>query len=835
MLRLLFYPNQYTSISEAQAHELSWEDFKDIVLREAEVVPNKGSEAQYFPGEMIEGADSKGDTSVESVHLYCADCDNITPAQYQQLLDIIQQENWECAVHSTYSHHAQIQENGNYRVRVVFTLSRPVLADEWRLFWANMFVTLKSMPDEQTAHPSKHFLAASMSSGEEAREARIYEEFDGTPIDVEEMLERHGIKKIAHAEVESFEIGKETITGNMYAECVSRRRRGDDAKVANALKAAAAKNPYAETGAREATLFAIAGLLAHEFPRGNPDDLCEPLRYSIEFEEKRGGPKYSEFRDKVIRRQRDLLQRAAVKRMEAAKEAARVAAIKAVVEEFTPESLEPYIKSCGEKFVFKDLKDRLVLIHRNGFYVFDGDGYKYATAMSLLANVRKYLQFRAEEHLDFSYYFPSEGNKPPVPKSNDAFVKDHGDTVDQVRYTYLGHSWYDPKKSILQLSEVESPTRLVPERCPKVEAWMRVACPDERLRKKWEQWMAQYANTQRALVGLVLNGPSGTGKSAFAEGMAKMHGDAPPCSMANYLSAFNSEVLLNPLVFADECLPEINGRVPTDKLRTLISSGTHEVNRKGQPIAILDGFVRTIMAFQNLKKFDFGRGHTREDIEAIEKRFLFIELMAEASEYFDYDLFVTHKALIKHAMYLSQTMPRSSDRFGVDTAGADHVVSGDPVAMCVADWLIEYLMQKMFSSQEVQKSNKRVSAFINKERLFVNVTLIRKEWEQFKPSSNKFQPSQQQLAEAIRSMAVTGKAARVRMASGHESFWELKTSILKSRAVALDLCSEEQFDLMMKIPHELSFKGKTFILTDAEKQERIEALKLYRGKSEGVG
>lgn len=833
MLRLLFYPNQYTSIFDAQAYELSWEDFKEIVLRDVEVVPNKGSEAQYFPGEMREGAESKGDSSVQNVHLYCLDADDITPDQFQEAVAIIKQENWSCAVHSTYSHYEQIQKNGNYRVRFVFPLSRPVLADEWRLFWANCFVTFKALPDEQTAHPSKHFLAASVPPGSGPREARIYQEFEGHPIDVDEMLTRHGIKKIADAEVESFEIGKERISGNMLAECVARRRRGEDAKIGNALKAAAGKNPYAEAGAREATLFAIAGLLAQEFPRGNPDDLCEPLRYSIEQEERRGGPKFSEFRDKVIRRQRDLLRRAAIKRIESAQEAARIASIRADVQEFTPESLAPYLKSCGDKFTFKDLKDRLILIHRNGFYVFYGGGYKYATSMSLLANIRKYLLFRAEEHLDFSYYFPAEGEKPPTPKTNDAFVKDHGDTVDQVRYTYDGCSWYDPDESVLYLSEVRSPLRLVPERSAQVEAWMQAACPESRIRKKWEQWMAQYPNTKRALVGLVLSGPTGAGKSAFASGMARMFGTSPPCSMANYLSNFNSEVLFNPLVFADESLPEINGRVPTDKLRTLISSGTHEVNRKGQPIAILDGFVRTIMAFQNLKKFDFGRGHTREDIEAIEKRFLFINMKAEASEFFDYDLFVTNSALIKHAMYLAQTVPRTADRFGVDTSGTDNVVSGDPVAMCVADWLMEYLLQKMYSSADVKMSNKRVSAFINKGSVFANVTLIRKEWDQYKPSHTKHQPTQQQLAEAIRSMSVNGVATRVRMSSGHESFWEIKSSILRTRAMILDLCSPEQFDLLLKISHELHFKGNTFPLTDGERMARMEALKMFGVKEAG--
>lgn len=834
MLRLLVYPSQFTNFSAAEAHELSWADFKEIVLKEAQVVQSKGSEPQYFPGTMREGSESKGDASVDRVFLYCLDADNITPREYEKVVETVQAEGLECVVHSTYSHYKQRKENGNYRVRFIFPLSRPVLADEWRLFWSNCRLTFHSIADGTTAAPSKHYLMPSMPPGPEALAEKIYREFSGKPIDVDTMMSRHGLKKLADAEVESFDIGKEAITGSMFQEMVSRKRKGDDVKVVNALKSGLAKNAYAEAGTREATLFAIAGLLAHEFPRGNPDDLCEPLRYSVEYEEKRGGPKYVEFRDKVIRRQRDLLQRAAIKRMEAAKEAAHIAQVKDKISEFTEESLEPYLRSCGNRFKFKDMKDRLVLVHRNGFYVFDGAGYMYATNVSLLATIRKCLRFRAETHLDFDYFFPTEGGKPPVPKTPDAFIKDHGDVIKQVRYNYEGTSWYDPETCVLSLSDVQSPARLVPERIPEVEEYMRMACPDPVSRKQWEQWMAQYPNTDKALVGLVLTGSTGVGKSAFAAGMAKMHGNNPPGSMANYLSNHNSQLLSNPLVFADESLPEIQGRVPTDKLRTLISSATHEVNPKGQPIVVLDGFVRTIMAFQNLKKFDFGRGHTREDIEAIEKRFLFLALSAAAAAFFNYDLFVTNNGLAKHALYLSQTMARTSARFGVETSGSDHVVAGDPVAMIVSDWIVEYLLQKAATSMEVKQLNKRVPVFVNKGRLFVNITLIRKTWATVSAVSVKFVPTQQQIAEAVRTLSTRDKPARIRLSSGQESFWELKTNVLKSRAAVLDIVSEEDFDLLMKIPHELSFRTTEYVLTNEDKLQRMEALKQFMGSVENV-
>lgn len=830
MLKLLFYPSQYTKFSDAEKQEMTFDELEDL-YREPEIVTTKGSEPQFFPGAMLHDAMSKGDTSVDRVYVYCLDLDGISKEKFLAIVGVIQRNEIRCFAHSTWSHLWQLNEDGTYRVRFIIALSRPVLRDEWRIFWSNCRIFFLNEADKTTASPSKHYLVASVPPGDEAKKVRIFETFAGKPIDVDAMMSRYGTKLLAEAEV-NFDVGTQRITGSMFQEFVSRRWRGEDAKVAHALKAALAKNTYAETGARESTLFAIAGLLAKEYPRGNPDDLCEPLRYSVEFEQKKGGPKFSEFRDKVVRRQRDVLQRAAEKQVEATKELAKVAGKKDLIGEYTPASLEPYFKSCGNKFGMKELKDRLVLIHKNNFYVFDGSGYKSAVAMSLPATIRKYLQFRAETHLDFSYFYPVDGGKPPEPKSNDSFVKDHGDVINDVVYTYEGASWYDEKKGILWLSGVDDPNKIVGEFSKEVDQWL-TKLTDAPSKLKLEQWMAQFHNTAQALCGLVLTGPSGIGKSAFAMGMATMFGEVDgdnaknkPCTMANYLSSFNSEVIKNPLVFADEELPKINGKVPTDQLRTIISSETHDINRKGLPIATLKGFVRVIMALQTADKFDFGHGHTREDIDAIEKRYLIIPCSEDAAPYFDYHLFVTHRKLIKHAMYLAQTIPRASDRFGVETTGSDHVIAADPTTMAVADWIYAYMTLKVHSSAKLQQLTQTYVLFVNKGRLFVSALLLSKDWENNRLAGQRKEYTMKVLSEALRSLSVSRKPTRVKMPSGkQETFWEIKHSVIKTRALSTGATTPEQFDLLMQCSYEVAFKTVSFQLTDEDKKLRMQTLK----------
>ena len=823
-MKLTFYESQFTPATDGEASEMSWEEFVEEILSQPEVVPSKGSETQYFPGELRPNPKSKGDDSVLNVQIYACDMDAATDAQVDFVERKIQEMGLSAVLHSTHSHFKQRAKDGTNRVRALIPTSRPVLPGEYRLFWANMRVLLGNVADATTASPAKHYLVPSRPPGPGPEAAYIFRRFKGKPIDVDKMLTMFRIEHIAEAEIESFEIGRERITQNMLKVFLDRRRKGPDSEIATAIKKAIGRLTYAEEGSREATLFGIAGLLAKEFPKGNPDDLCEPLRYSVEFEERQGGPKFNEFRDKVIRRQRDCLMRVAQKALEAAKEEARIAQVRDTVSEFTPDTLATYFKQIDNRIDFRGLSRALILVHRNMYFVFTGHGYTPATAMSLQAVVRDYLRYRAEEGLGFSYYYPNENGKPPVEKTADHLVRDHGQSIREVRYTYAGASFFDLETKILWLSEVASPKRLTPQRSEKVEAWMRaVVGGDEAMLHRWEVWMSQFPDTERALAGLCIFGPSGIGKSAFAAGMAKMFGDNPPCSMRNYLSNFNSEVLGNPLVFADETMPEVNGKVPTEQLRTLISSRVHEVNRKNHPIVVLDGFVRTILAFQSARKFDFGRGHGREDIEAISKRFLFINGHAGAEALFDFDHMVNNLGFAKHALYLAEHLTREDPRFGVYTESEDTVLGADPVAMSVLDWVVEYLWSRISKVTDPTPPLKRVAAFVHRDRIFVSPKEIKRNWDLHLTGNAKYTPTQLTVTEAVRSIAKTRQPQIIKLGD-KMSYYEVRRSLVEQRLFFTETISHKDFEALMRCPHELAHKGD-WELTNDEKRDRLLALR----------
>jgi hypothetical protein len=824
MLKFVFYDNMYSAASAGQATEESWEKFVEFV-KEPEPVDDKGKATQVFFGELT--GEAKADTAVVSVHCLVIDMDSIPAKELHRVENTLAEEKWTAILHSTYRHAEYMQHDPPVaRVRVILPLSRPVAPEEYVVLWANANLVFHKFADGTTRAPSKHYLVPSIPEGE--YDSYIFKEFEGERLNPDDVMTRYNTKVIANTEVELFEVGKERVSDGMLKTLLEGKHSKEDKPFIDAMRRALGRLSYAEEGEREKMLFGMAGVFAKNFPRGNPDDICAALEYSIKYEHKRGAPSLRDFKDKLVRRQRDYLQRAAERRIESEKGKAKEAKSKLLREPYTAETLEKYFERCDNKISFESLKEALVLVHRNGYYVFGDGQYHYATSTSLLATIRKWLLHRADG-LGFDYYYPREGDKPPTPKSHDHFVRDHGSVIKEVRYTHRGVSWYEEGKQILWVSECEDSRDLVPERCEEFEAWAKCLCHNDiAVYNKFCQWLSQVPDTTQALAGLVLAGPTGIGKSAFAEGVSQLWGSAPG-SMVSAMSQFNSEMIATPVVFADESLPEVNGKVPTDKLRSLISSSKHEINRKGQPIARLHSFVRVIVALQNMSKFDFGRGHTKEDNAAIGKRFLFILGTEAAARLFLYDLFVNRKGIAKHILWLAQTMKRSSDRFGLETNGESYVLAADPYAMKIADFILNYLMAKVYSSEELKQPNKKLAAFVNREEVYVNVPTLRHEWDLYQTGRDKnYVPSVMDVTQAIRAMSLDTDPTRIRMPSGHESFWRVNKEVLWNRAMELGELTSDQFDLLLKIPHEIAFNSKAFDLTSEHKERRSFALKKYK-------
>jgi hypothetical protein len=488
--------------------------------------------------------------------------------------------------------------------------------------------------------------------------------------------------------------------------------------------------------------------------------------------------------------------------------------------------LQPYFDSCDNKIDFEGLKNGLVLVHRNNYYVFGDGSYHFSTQTSLYATVRRHLLYRAEG-LDFDYFYTREADGPPTPKTPDHFVRDHCEVIHKVVYTHQGVSRFDREEATLYLSECSSPKRIKPEHRDDVDCWMRAICGNDAAQlTNFRAWLSQAPNVSLPLAALVLSGPTGIGKSSFAEGVARIWGTSPG-SMRNAVSTHNSQVVFSPVVLADESLPRVDGKVPTDFLRSLISSNTHEVNNKNIPIAQLHSHLRVIVAIQDPSKFDFGHGHSKNDNVAIAKRFVFIDGNAQAADLFDYDKFVRGGAIASHAMHLAETLPRTSTRFGVESNGTKNVLFAHPTALRVVDVILDALRERVHKAGDPTATVPAV--FVSRAgEVLVNTDRLLANWTQY-AGLRDVPPSRQRAVTALRALSSHEDSVRVEFETGTPSYWCIRPDVLRSRALFVEHFSETEFDLVLKIPHELAFRRKQggYQLTDDDRKRRSDNLRAY--------
>src|SRR5690606_14280138 len=98
----------------------------------------------------------------------------------------------------------------------------------------------------------------------------------------------------------------------------------------------------------------------------------------------------------------------------------------------------------------------------------------------------------------------------------------------------------------------------------------------------------------------------------------------------------------------------------------LISSSKHAINAKNQPLVSVSGHFRLIAAVNNQDKLRFGQVHGKEDVEAIQKRILSIDVREQAAPLFDYKNFVENDWIAEHILWLHKTRKVSDARFGVE-------------------------------------------------------------------------------------------------------------------------------------------------------------------------
>ena len=328
-------------------------------------------------------------------------------------------------------------------------------------------------------------------------------------------------------------------------------------------------------------------------------------------------------------------------------------------------------------------------------------------------------------------YNPPVGRGTRSIKSYVDLCSQYGTIITEVEASLIHeYSFYDKETGKLTEVTAKRNPKLTPTHHATVDKWLKLMGGGQS--GKLLDWVAAVPKLGRQCCALYLWGAKGVGKTLLCNGLAALWGlrDITPLDVA--IDSFNERLARMPLVVADEYLPDV--RDISGKLRELIGSKNHTLRRKYRPEASLYGSIRLIMLANTPHLLDLKGDHTKEDLDAIAERFLFVNCDKAASAYLESlsqnekDAMLDHK-IAEHCLWLSLNRDiEEGKRFIVEgslgEANLNISINNERTAL-ICEWFIEYL-----SNPEQFQNSPRLRGLVTLEddAIWANAYAIQKAW-----------------------------------------------------------------------------------------------------------
>lgn len=259
--------------------------------------------------------------------------------------------------------------------------------------------------------------------------------------------------------------------------------------------------------------------------------------------------------------------------------------------------------------------------------------------------------------------------------------------------------WYDPVTEVMK--EAVSPVRNIePKFDPEIDAWLKVLGGP--YYDKLVDWMSCASDLTKMLCAIYFDGPTMSGKTLLAVGMAKIWSEGPPAELLQVLSSFNDEISRCPLILGDEEIPKLLHTTVTATLRSMLSTTSRTYKRKYLSTSEIRGCVRLILTANNEFLLDTKEVTSQQDLEAIAQRFLYIKVSKEAAETLgemerEKKEEWARNGIAAHALWLAKNhaIKTPGKRFWVEgDVGYMHsqLLTGSKWNSIVCEWLVRYLM-----------------------------------------------------------------------------------------------------------------------------------------------
>ena len=143
-------------------------------------------------------------------------------------------------------------------------------------------------------------------------------------------------------------------------------------------------------------------------------------------------------------------------------------------------------------------------------------------------------------------------------------------------------------------------------------------------------WLATAPRLDRPTSALYLEGPPGAGKGMLVASLAALW-DTSPVAWREAIGTFNVGLLRSPVVFLDE--GSRVGRTESGRFRSLTGERMHRVEEKHQSPVTLHGCPRVVIAANGPGAIDLRDGHAADELLAIGRRILHLDVGHAAVEY----------------------------------------------------------------------------------------------------------------------------------------------------------------------------------------------------------
>jgi hypothetical protein len=259
---------------------------------------------------------------------------------------------------------------------------------------------------------------------------------------------------------------------------------------------------------------------------------------------------------------------------------------------------------------------------------------------------------------------------------------------------------YNPVTQLM--TEAVTPVRDInPHFDPEIDAWLKVLGGE--YYPKLVDWIACVSDLLKPLCAVYFDGPTQSGKTLLAVGLAKIWTEGPPTEVGTVLADFNSDIARCPMVLADEELPRPYNTTVTAVLRSMLSTNTRTFKRKYLETSEIRGCLRLILTANNEFLMETSKDvFSRQDLEAIASRFLHIHVSQEAADFLERLPRVQKtqwemEGIAAHALWLTanHAVKDPGKRFWVEGDIArmhKSLLHGSKWNSIVCEWLVRYLM-----------------------------------------------------------------------------------------------------------------------------------------------